>query len=103
MEETIERAVLRHLEEAAEAFCARYGITVESPWTNEKITQALADHGLPAFETLPDSPQGTMIEEAGDRAAEDPPGVWRRTNAMHLLGHVISHGPQRCDGCASWG
>lgn len=89
-------------EKAAAEFNLRYGIT-DGVWSDDKLAQALADHNLPPLEKIPDQPRGMMARTnplattAGERRA------WRRTNASHLLGHVIAHNGERCDGCKYWG
>lgn len=90
-------------EQQAKAFNARYG--VRDTWSDEQLERALADHGLPALASLPGEPRGMMAREHPVRG---PLGAmaqhrWRRTNASHLLGHVIAHGGERCDGCRDWG
>lgn len=92
----IGRVRLRELEQAAEAFNQRYGIT--GAWSDEKLNQALADHGWPALADLPDTAQGIM------RGTEhgEPPHTWQRVNAAHLLGHTIAHNGRRCPSCENW-
>lgn len=88
----------RYAERTASELNLRYGAT--GGWTDQKLDQALKENGMPPLASLPDTPQGMMREQAGD---ESPSRTWRRTNAAHLLGHVILHDGERCSGCRDWG
>src|SRR5687767_1208772 len=86
-------------------FSARYGI--RGAWTDEQLDRALSDHGLPPLAQLPAGPRGLRVRQ-GRQGVQDPTSAadrhrWRRTNAGHLLGHVVVHGGRRCDGCRDWG
>lgn len=98
-----EREFHEEAERRAERFNARYGI--HGAWTDDQLRKALADHGMPSFETIPDEPRGMMARDPSIRYPSSAAGRhrWRRTNAGHLLGHVIMHEGRRCDGCRDWG
>lgn len=90
-----------YAERKALEFNERYG--VDDHWTDAKFAQALADTGMPPLQKIPDEPRGMML-------ADNPPPYsaieryrWRRVNAGHLLGHVIVHNGERCNGCKDWG
>lgn len=94
----------RHADELAERFRTRYGLRPEDDWTDAQIDQALADAGMPLMADLPPEPRGMMRELAEKLSGFTPKQAeqWRRTNAMHLLGHVMLHDGQRCPGCGDW-
>jgi hypothetical protein len=101
-----ELAFLERAERLAEAFNERYGVDPSSGWTDEQIAVALAEHGFPPLFSLPGEPRGMMRRAATpaelEQTAAEPSTAWRRTNAMHLLGHAMLHGGQRCPGCQDW-
>lgn len=92
----------------ARAFARSYGLGPTQPWPDERLDQALADHGLPRLDQLPAEPRGQAFEIFGLSPAYVPQDDeerqnWRRVNAGHLIGHVILHAGERCLGCADWG
>jgi hypothetical protein len=98
----IDRGFQARAEQLAAEFNARYGVT--TAWTDEQLERALADHGMPALATLPPGPRGIMAgDDVDDPTDEESRRRWRRSNAAHLLGHVILHGGTRCGGCSDWG
>lgn len=91
-------------EQRATAWRKRYGIGPVDAISDEKIATMLADHGYPELETLPDGPRGNIFP-VQDFSAQTARGryLWQRTNAMHLIGHVMmEHPDKRCDGCRDW-
>lgn len=99
-----ERAFHARAERLAAQFCARYGVT--TAWSDEQINRALADHNLPALSMMPAEPRGMMAEQYPQVGPLDAVEAhrWQRTNAMHLLAHVmLGHPEPRCDGCRAWG
>lgn len=95
-----QEAFEQYAEEQAALFRTRYGLGPTDAWEDAQIEQALADAGMPSLASLPDRPEGMMALMG---RPTDPPRAWRRTNAMHLLGHVMLHGGARCEGCQDWG
>lgn len=95
------RAFVERAERLSRAFNARYG--VESVWTDDKLDQALADHGLPSLSSLPAEPRGMMANHFKGKLLDGEGHIWQRMNASHLLGHVILHEGTRCAGCEDWG
>lgn len=94
---TSEAEFQRYAKLKATEFNLRYGAT--RGWTDQKLDQALRENGMPPLAKLPDTPQGMMLEQAVDTA---PSRAWRRVNAAHLLGHVMLHDGERCNGCREW-
>lgn len=85
----------------AAEFNASYG--ADDGWTDEQLERALGDHGMPALGKIPDEPRGMMAGSPFEPFDLNQRYQWRRTNAAHLLGHVILHNGTRCGGCADWG
>lgn len=99
-----EPAFYQRAERLAANWRRRYGVSDDGAWTDEQIERALADHGLPALANLPGEARG-MMRSMADSSDTSPEAAqqWRRVNAMHLIGHVMLHGGERCDGCRDWG
>lgn len=53
--------------------------------------------------TLPGEPRGVMAQMFPGPVAPGEERAWRRVNASHLLGHLMVHHGERCDGCRDWG
>lgn len=100
------------MERRARKFSRGYGAGLG--WSDDQINRALADHGYPDLRMMPPHDTSTAARQrlatyhpetsptrSGETAIERH--RWQRTNAMHLLGHIIAeHADPRCAACSDW-
>lgn len=113
----VPRLTPREIERRAAAFNRTYGVTTF--WPDEKIERALADHGLPSLSEMPDRDTSSAARKSTSYgvgwslrgpieniASPVERYRWKRTNAMHLLGHAIAEHSEEvkkaCGACFDW-
>lgn len=98
----------QRMEQLAEAFNRSYG--VKASWSDKQIGRALRDHDLPKLIEMPGYGVGMNAEEHehgpyGGDMDDIERHRWRRTNAMHMLGHVVAQHPaeaiESCKSCTA--